>query len=371
MRTDLNTHGHSHCSDSQDNQPEHSGDLLRRDLLRGIALAAAAAILPNGVGAQAPAANAGRIDFHHHFASPRWIAKQIETKSQGWQPFQNWTPAKSLEAMDKAGVSTALISCTAPGPQFPGMNIADARGMTRDVNEYGAKLVSDYKGRFGLLATLDVPDIDNSLKEIEYALDTLKADGVGLITSYGNTWLGDAAFQPVFDELNRRKAIVYIHPTAAPCCTGLIANVGPTVVEYNTDTSRAIANILINGQAGRTPDIHYVFSHAGGTAPYLVQRLGIAPAPKLADALAATPEPNSRLYHLRRFYYDVAQSTNPIQMPALKLFAGVSQIVFGADFPYSTIVDHVEALQKCGFTPDELKAIDRDNALRLVPQYRA
>lgn len=371
MPSNLRTHEHWNCCASHNDQPEHSGNFSRRDLLRGMALTAAAAMLPNGLHAQAPANNTGRIDFHHHFASPRWLAKQQETNSQGWQPFHGWTPAKSLEAMDEAGVSTALISCTAPGPQFPGMSVEETHSMTRELNEYGAKMVSDYKGRFGLLATLHVPDIENSLKEIGYALDTLKADGFGLITSYGNQWIGDQKYQPVFEELNRRKALVFIHPTAAPCCQNLMPNVGPTVVEYNTDTSRAIVNVLINGQAGRTPGIHYVFSHAGGTAPYLVQRLGIAPAPKLADALAGTPAPDSRLYHLRRFYYDVAQSTNPIQMQALKLFAGMSQIVFGADFPYTTIVDHVEALRTCGFTAEELKAIDRGNALRLVPKYRA
>jgi len=365
------THEHPSRCTSHNDQAERFGNIPRRHLLRGMLVTAAAALVPNGLmRAQTAPGDAGRIDFHHHFASPRWLAKQQETKSQGWQPFQGWTPAKSLNAMDKAGVSTALISCTAPGPQFPGMSLEETRSMTRDLNEYGAKMASDYKGRFGLLATLYPLDVDNSLKEIEYALGTLKAVGFGLITSYGNKWMGDQAYQPVFDELNRRKALVFLHPTAAPCCQNLIPNIPPPVVEYNTDTSRAIANILINGSADRTLDVHYVFSHAGGTAPYLVQRLGIAPAPKLADALAGTPAPGSRLYHLRRFYYDVAQSTNPIQIQALKLFAGMSQIVFGADFPYTTIADHVEALQKCGLSADELKAIDRGNALRLVPQYR-
>lgn len=302
MPTTPCTHDHSsHCA-FHNVQSERFGNIPRRDLLRGMVVTAAAASMPNGlVRAETPGSD-GRIDFHHHFASPRWLAKQAETKSQGWQRFQGWTPAKSLEAMDNAGVSTALISCTAPGPQFPGMSLDESRSMTRDVNEYGAKLVSEYKGRFGLLATFNPLDVDNSLQEIEYALGTLKAVGFGLITSYGEKWMGDPAYQPVFDELNRRKALVFLHPTAAPCCENLIPNIPPPVVEYNTDTSRAIANIVINGSANRTLGIHYVFSHAGGTAPYLVQRLGIAPAAQLADALAGTPEPNSRLFHLRRFF---------------------------------------------------------------------
>ena len=361
------THEQYSCCNSYSNQLKR---LPRRDLLRRMMVTAAAVFVPNGLmRPQTTRVTDGRIDFHHHFASPRWIVKQRETKSQGWQPFQSWTPAKSLEAMDKAGVSTALVSCTAPGPKFPDMSLDQTRSMTRDVNEYGAKMASDSKGRFGLLATLYPLDADYTLKEIDYALGTLHAVGFGLITSYGDKWIGDSAYQPVFDELNRRKALVFLHPTTAPCCENLIPNIPPPVVEYNTDTSRAIANILINGSANRTLDVRYIFSHAGGTAPYLVQRLGIAPAPKLAEALAGKPAPGSRLYHLRRFYYDLAQSTNPIQIPALKLFVGISQIVFGADFPYSTIVDHVEALQECGLSLDELKAIDRGNALRLVPQY--
>ncbi|MDE3111222.1 MAG: amidohydrolase, partial [Acidobacteriota bacterium] len=350
---------------------EKSTILSRRDILRGMIFASAAAFLPGGPMRAQTAPAAGIVDFHHHFGVPRWLAKQKEAKTQGWQTLQTWTPAKSLEAMDNAGVSTALLSCTAPGPRFPGMSIEESRGMAREVNESGAKIVSDYKGRFGLLATLNPLDVDSSLKEIDYALGTLRAVGFGLITSYGDKWIGDPAFQPVFDELNRRKALVFLHPTAAPCCANLIPNIQPTVFEYNTDTSRAIANILINGSANRTLDVRYVFCHAGGTAPYLVQRLGIAPLPQLADALRGTPAPGSRLWHLRRFYYDVAQSTNPIQLQALKLLAGLSQAVFGADFPYSTIVDHVEALQKCGLTASELEAIHRGNALRLLPQLRA
>jgi predicted TIM-barrel fold metal-dependent hydrolase len=344
--------------------------LSRRELLAGLAAAGAAAVLPKvQLGAQQPA-NPDRFDFHHHFASPRWIARATETKSQGYQRFTDYTPAKSLEAMDKAGVSRAFISITAPGVQFGDASVEETRAMARDANEYGARMVSDYKGRFSLLATMHVPDIEGSLREIEYAFDTLKVDGVGLITSYGNHWLGDPAWAPVFEELNRRKAVVYSHPTDAPCCHDLIPNIGATTIEYNTDTSRAIANILVNGAAGKTPDVHYVFSHGGGTIPYLIERLGVGGPDKLADVLAGTPEPNSRLYHLRRFYYDTAQSANPVQMQALKMVAGASQIVFGADFPYSTIVDHVAGMKKCGFSDAELRGVDRDNVLRFLPKYR-
>jgi hypothetical protein len=183
-------------------------------------------------------------------------------------------------------------------------------------------------------------------------------------------------FQPIFDELNRRNAVVYSHPTDAPCCHNLIPDVSPGTVEWNTDTARSIFSMINDGAAGspkmsmatRYANIKFIWSHAGGSFLGLVGRfLGGAGS---ADTLARGPQPNSKLFHLRRFYYDTAQSTNPVQMQALKSLVGVPQIVFGSDFPYSTLVNHVEGLQKCGFNAQELRAIDRENAVRILPKYK-
>jgi predicted TIM-barrel fold metal-dependent hydrolase len=217
-------------------------------------------------------------------------------------------------------------------------------------------------------------DADGSLKELEYALDTLKADGIGLLTSYGNRWLGHPMFSPIFQELNRRRAVVYVHPTAAPCCRSLLPNIAAATIEYNTDTSRTIVSWITSGNAAKFPDVRMIFSHAGGTIPYLIERFigadeGGGPA-GIADLLSRPPQPNSKLYHLRRLYYDTAQSTNPVQMQALKQVATAGQIVFGTDYPYTTMVDHVQGLQKVGFTPQELRGVDRDNLVRLLPKYR-
>jgi len=260
----------------------------------------------------------------------------------------------------------------------------NARAFARETNEYGARQVSDHKGRFGLFAVLPLPDIDATLREVEYAFDTLRADGVGLLTSYGNRWLGDKDFEPVFDELNRRKAIVYSHPVDAPCCVNLLAETGPQTVEWNTDTSRAIWSFINDGmsaatsgslvagnvassapsRATRYPDIRFVWSHAGGSLLGLVSRfLGRGAA---ADSLASTPQPNSRLHHLRRFYYDTAASANPVQMQALKSLVGSSQIVFGSDFPFASAMVAVQGLQTSGFSAEELRAVERQNALKLL-----
>ena len=352
--------------------------ISRREWLKwATALGVAASLRPSGtLHAQAPA-GARRLDLHHHFGSPGWIKRVLDVKRQGWQAFETYTPAKAMAAMDAAGVSTAFVSCTEPGVWF-GDEFAKEReeaiSLSRDMNEYGARMVSDYKGRFGLFAVLPLPDIDASLREIEYAFDTLRADGVGLLTSYGRVWLGDPTLAPVFDELNRRNAVVYSHPTDATCCHALLPNTSPGTIEWQTDTARAMFNVIndnggTTSMATRYPNIRFVWSHAGGTLIGLMNRF-IGSANLTPQALASTPVRNSKLHHLRRFYYDTAQSTNPLQMGALKGLVGAGQIVFGADYPYSTIVNHVEELKTVGFSAGELRGIDRENALKILPKYR-
>jgi predicted TIM-barrel fold metal-dependent hydrolase len=272
--------------------------------------------------------------------------------------------------MDRGGVEVSVVSNAAVGAWFG--DLAETRRLARVVNEFAAaKLVQAYKGRFGFFAQLPLPDIDASLKEIEYAFDTLKADGVGLTTSIGNKWLGDPYFAPVFDELNRRNAVVYTHPVDAPCCQDLQPGITAPTIEYNTDTSRTILSFLVNETPTKNPNLKFIFSHGGGTLIGLTGRFlgGVA----AADVLAKPPEPNSRLYHLRRFYYDTAASANPVNMLGLKMLVGASQIVFGSDwFGSATGTQRRDmglALQKSGLTAEELRGIDRQNILRILPRF--
>ena len=209
--------------------------------------------------------------------------------------------------MDRGGVSTAMISITTPGIWFG--NIDETRRLARRENEYGARIVSDYKGRFGLFAVLPLPDVDASLREIQYAFDTLKAEGVGLLSNWRDKWLGDESFTPVVDELNRRKAILYTHGAAPGCCGGnFLPGVNETTIEYNTDVSRTIVNLISSGTATRTPDTRYIMSHGGGTITALTGRfLGNEGS---AENLARTPQPDSKLYHLRRFLVHICQKWN-------------------------------------------------------------
>jgi predicted TIM-barrel fold metal-dependent hydrolase len=259
-----------------------------------------------------------------------------------------------------------MLSITAPGVWFG--DAQEARQLAREMNEFAmARMVGDHKGRFGLFAVLPLPDVDGALSEIEYALDTLKADGFGLLTSYGNAWLGDPSFAPVLDELNRRKAVLYVHPTDAACCQGLLPRVPNQMLEYPMDTMRTITSLIVSETATRCPDVRFIFSHAGGPLIGVAGRL--LGAEMTADNLAKTAAPNTRLHHLRRFYYDTAASTNPVNMPALKTLVGVSQIVFGTDAPFVDGAPQVRGLQSAGFSADELARVERGNALALLPRF--
>ena len=337
----------------------------RRDFIRGLAAVGAYSLLPSGISpAQTPGGQPRRIDVHHHYASPSYIASlSVKNVANSLDRIKDSPPEKNIEEMDKAGIATAMLS------QYSGFWFGDvnqARRDAREINEWAAaKWVGPYKTRFGLFASLPLPDVEGSLREIEYAFDTLKADGVSLITSYDDKWLGDKALDPVFDELNRRKAIVYTHPLEANCCKNPLKGMGPQTLEYPTDTTRAIANLLITNTATRCPDIRFIFSHAGGTLVSIAGRiLGNQVTP---DGLAKPAEANSRLYHVRRFYYDTAGSANPVQLQSLKLLVPTSQIVFGTDYPFGALSATVSGVQTSGLTAEELRGVYRDNALRILP----
>jgi predicted TIM-barrel fold metal-dependent hydrolase len=313
---------------------------------------------------------ARRIDVHQHFVSPAFYAT-LNAKNTAAAPvpglaaWKGFSPARAVEELDRVGIGTAMLSITAPGVWFG--NSEEARRLAREMNEYAAaRMVSDHKGRFGLFAVLPLPDVEGSLAEIEYAFDTLKADGVGLLTSYGRAWLGDASFAPVLNELNRRKAVVYTHPTDAACCQGLLPRVPNQMLEYPMDTTRTIASLIVSETATRCPDVRFIFSHAGGTLIGVAGRL--LGAEMTADNLAKPAAPDSRLHHLRRFYYDTAGSANAVNMQALKTLAGVSQILFGTDAPFFDGAPQVQGLQRVGFSTEELRSIERGNAARIIPR---
>src|SRR6266540_2886232 len=189
-----------------------------------------------------------RIDVHHHFLPKFHVDAMMAPGRRASGPPPKWSPALSLDDMEKSGIATAVLSIAQPGVWY-GDNVEEARALARELNEYGARLVRDHPGRFGLFAAIAPPDVQGSLKEIEYALDTLKADGIGLLTSYQDKYLGDPSFALVYEELNRRKAVIYVHPTTPACCRGLVPGIPPGSIEYATDSTRTIAHLVFSGTA--------------------------------------------------------------------------------------------------------------------------
>jgi predicted TIM-barrel fold metal-dependent hydrolase len=245
------------------------GHASRRGFLAGLgALGATAAFSPRPSLAQDTKPTL--IDTHHHFYPPdyqkAWLDWEDKRKIPHFPTQVAWTKAKGIEEMDKNGVSTSILSiASTPGVWFD-LDAAAASQMARTCNEYAAEMVRDYPGRFGLFATLSMLDIDATLKEIEYAFDTLKADGVGLQTNYGDKWLGDPVYKPVLEELNRRKAVAYVHPLVATCCGRLSVGAFPAVIEVPHDTTRTVTSLLLSGTFARLRDIKWLFSHGGDGA---------------------------------------------------------------------------------------------------------
>ena len=372
--------------------------MKRREFLAGMATAGAGAFLAGGLaqaqgrggrgrGAPAPqrpippdVRNTRGIDVHHHYAPPGWIKVLGDQGALNVEPWMGWTPAKAIETMDRAGVQTSYSSITVPGIYFaegfgnqqapPGKKYNnDVKALAREANEFGAKMKQDYPGRFGIWASLPLPDVDASLREIEYAFDKLKLDGIGLITSIGTKYMGDKSFAPVFQELNRRNAIVYTHPGAGPCCLYAIPGVGPTTLEYSHDTARTIVSWVNSGSAERFPNVKWIFSHGGGSiwsARYINGEIG-------RDPKAYTG--NTRLLSfLKKFYYDTAATSNFVQMNTLKTLVGLNQVVLGADHPYGDPVDYIldlRELQASGvISQQDRQNIERENVVKLLGTAR-
>jgi 6-methylsalicylate decarboxylase len=337
----------------------------RRSFVSGaLATGSAVAATPFMPGMAAAQAKPQRIDVHHHLSPPTHI-EALRKAKLGSPPTYNWSVEKSLEDMDTAGVANAITSVTTPAVSF--LDSDNAKRVARECNEYAAKLMSDHPGRFGIFATVPLPHVDAALQEVAFALDTLKADGICLITNYGDKWLGAPEFAPLMEELNRRKAVVYTHPGTANCCRNLVPDIPDQIIEFGTDTTRTIANLIFSGTTTKFPDIRFIFSHAGGTMPYLVERLQLLPtiSPKLKQDWSfekVTAE-------ITRYHYDTAQAAHPGALASLMKLVSVSQVVFGTDFPFRTSIDHVKGLTAY-FSAADLKAIDRDNAARLIPRLQ-
>ena len=294
----------------------------------------------------------GWIDVHHHILPPRFVAEQRDDILYFARDpaVLDWTPERALEQLDRFGIDTAYASLGVPGAPDP--------PLARACNEYAADLKRDHRGRFGVFASLPLPDVDASLSELEYAFDQLGADGIGLLSNYGGRHLGDPLFAPLLEALDRRSAVVHVHPIAPPSCRGVLPGYPDPFLEFPFDTTRVVTSLLYTGAFTRWPRISFIFSHGGGAVPMLSQRIAA-----LAQMTASISDPLGRLSTIR---VDAVTTTSPPAFAAVSELLGPERVLFGSDYPYVPIAATAEGLRDLRLGADELEAIGRGNAVGLL-----
>lgn len=310
-----------------------------------------------------------RIDVHAHIVPPFLIeaAKSAGLGASISAGFPAWTAEGALAFMEENGIATALNSVSQPGVHYGDPH--KARVLARRCNDFMAELVARHPSKFGSFAALPLPDIDSALVETTYALDVLKLDGVGLLASYGTSFLGDAEFDPLLALLNECGAKVFIHPNYHPSSRSLGMNIPGFLVEFPTDTTRAVANLIFSGARDRFPDIRFILAHNGGAVPYLSWRVSLAP---LIDKRFQSFTQASILSAIRSFYYETAQAAGPGPMAALAEVADPERILLGTDWPYCPpAVTQAGDASLASHLPKAIRPDDvfRNNALKLFPRF--
>jgi predicted TIM-barrel fold metal-dependent hydrolase len=336
--------------------------ISRREVLKSLAVGAAG-VPPTaklfGQFVNKSTAKGGRIDVHHHHSPPALHGPAFRGRP--------WTPELSLEQMDKFDIAVAILSMTQMGDLLYDGTEKGAAAV-RAGNDYGAKIMSEHPKRFGLFTSVPLPDLGGVMKELEYGLDQLKADGIAIYTNDNhNRWPGDSYFDPMWQELNRRSAIVYMHPLAPQCCRDLNDSVPTAMNEFDFDITRACTSILANGVLHNYPNIKIIIPHSGGTMPMIAGRIKdrYPSDPKHAEYI-----PNGVIAELQKFYMDVAHATFPYPMAALLKFAHPDRILFGTDFSPEPIESTVNELPNLGLSSQLTRAIERENAEKLFPRFK-
>ena len=307
------------------------------------------------------ARNPFRIDVHHHILPEEYISSlaSVNIKESARVVFPKWSVESSIAFMDRRDISAAIVSVSAPGVYFGDPEFA--RKLARRCNEFSARLIRDHPKRFGAFAVLPLPDVQASLLELEHALDALNLDGVGLLSNYNGQYLGDPAFKDLYAELNRRKAVVFVHPNTLPDAMLPKTKVTPAIMEFVFDTTRAVANLIYSRTLRRYPDIHFIFPHAGGTVPYLTWRISMGE--------------RGIIKQLKRLYYDIALSATPYALRSLQELAYPSHILFGSDYPFfpePLLTPMLESMENYdGFDERTREAVGWTNALALFPRFES
>jgi predicted TIM-barrel fold metal-dependent hydrolase len=311
-----------------------------------------------------------KIDMHVHYVPQAYREALLscgEENPDGF-PTPEWDPQTHLKVAEQLGISTTMLSITSPHINFGDQHAAKI--LARKVNEDGAELVRKYPGRFGLLASLPLPDAAASVEEIQYAMNVLHADGFTLPTNTQGVYLGNPCLDPIFAELNKRKAVVALHPNAPSAVPeNVLEDLPLPLMEFFFDTTRTIINMILTGTLKRFPDVKIIVPHAGAVLPILADRMqaGLQVLNKGEDVIDVYAA-------LRGLYYDVAGVCLPRQLAALLSLVDADHLLYGSDYPYTpagSCIYLADALDKTKLLTDEQRcAIYRDNAVNLFPRLK-
>ncbi|WPC44038.1 amidohydrolase family protein [Clostridium sp. JS66] len=314
-----------------------------------------------------------KIDMHTHYLPQAYkdaLLNRGEKNPDGF-PTPKWDPEVHLKIMEQLGISRSMLSISSPHINFGDRNAAKI--LARKVNEDGAELVKKYPGRFGLFASLPLPNVEDSIEEIQYAKEILHVDGFALPTNTQGVYLGNPCLDPVFEELNRHKAVVVLHPNKPSSVPENVAEGLPIpMMEFLFDTTRTVINMILKGTLKKFPDIKFIIPHAGAFLPILADRIAgaIQIAPHSFGENVKLEENRIDIYDaLKNLYYDIAGVCLPRQLAVLLQIVNVDHLLYGSDYPYTPNIGCsilADALDKTNLLNDEQRhAIYHDNVLKL------
>ncbi|MFF0596155.1 amidohydrolase family protein [Streptomyces antibioticus] len=310
--------------------------------------------------------SAQRIDVHQHVVPAFYRAELAKAgiADAGGRALPDWSPESALRLMDLLGIATSIVSVSTPGTGFltePG----EAAELARRLNDHSAALVADHAGLFGFFATLPMPDVDASVTEAVRALDDLRADGVTLLANNRGTYLGGDDQDALWQTLNDRAAVVFVHPAELPAPP--VDGIPAFAADFLLDTTRAAYLLVRNGIPRRYPNVRFVLSHAGGFVPYSSHRMALT----IANDTGRSPL--DVLDDFRSFYFDTALSSSPAALPTLLAFARPGHVLFGSDWPFAPAPagQYFASGLDDNADPDALKAVNRTNAEALFPRLAA
>lgn len=320
---------------------------------------------------------AGKIDVHHHTLPEFYRTALSAAGDVSGAPVQSWSLDASSSLMSKLSISTSVLSLSAPGAEIAGTpakgNAASGRDLARKWNDYAASIRADQPESFGFFGALpSLTDVEGAVEALKYALDELKADGITLFTSYDGKYLGHKDFEPVWAELDKRSAVVFIHPCHTPSAVWASSQLPQPIIDYPHETTRTACDLVISGRKRQFPSCKIILSHAGGTLPYLAWRMNALCSTLFGKLLTdESPHGEQITEDAKSFYLDTALSGSANILDSLLKWAPRDRVLYGSDFPYATLEAEWsdEALEGYEMDAGMRKAIYKENALKLFPRF--